>query len=145
MLKDRLSLGFGAGALALMIFAILTISLQNNLKLESYPEDSPAGVVQRYLQALEDSRLETARTYLGNETLDAIKPNMAAWTGSDASHRIILVSETIESETAVVVVDILTSYQTSGIESSSYTNRVIFELRLQEDNWKIYSPSQSPF
>ena len=108
-----------------MIFAILTISLQNNLKLESYPEDSPAGVVQRYLQALEDSRLETARTYLGNETLDAIKPNMADWIGSEASHRIILVSETIES--------------------SSYTNRVIFELRLQEDNWKIYSPGQSPF
>ena len=128
-----------------MIFAILTVSLQNNLKLESYPEDSPAGVVQRYLQALEDSRLETARTYLGNETLDAIKPNMADWIGSEASHRIILVSETIESETAVVVVDILTSYQTSGIESSSYTNRVIFELRLQEDNWKIYSPGQSPF
>lgn len=145
MLRDRWVLGFTAGALVLVILAVLTVSLAGGRQAIDYPEENPVGVVQRYLLALEEGRLEAARVYLGKEAEDILKPGAPFRVSPEGVRRIVLVSETIEAKTAVVVVEISTAYQPSGIEYSSYSNRVTFELRLEEGSWKIYSPAYFPF
>ncbi len=149
MLKDRWVLGFTAGALALVILAILTVSLAGGRQAIDYPEETPVGVVQRYLLALEDGRVEAAREYLGAEAKaeaeDVRRPGIPFRGSPEGVRRIVLVSETVEAETAAVVVEISTLYQTGGIESTGSTNLVTFALRLEEGVWKIMSPSYSPF
>ena len=145
MLKDRWVLGFTIGALALVILAIVTVSLAGGRQAIDYPEETPVGVVQRYLLALEEGRLEAAHEYLGEEADESLRPAVPFRGQPDAVRRIVLVSETVEAETAVVVVEIFTAYQSRGIESSAFSNLVTFELRLEEGSWKIYSPSYFPF
>ncbi len=145
MLKDRWVLGFTAGALALVILAILTVSLSGGRQAIDYPEETPVGVVQRYLLALEDGRLETAREYLGTEAEDGRRPEIPFRTSPEGVRRIVLVSETIEAETAAVVVEISTVYQSNDIQSSASSNLVTFELRLVKGVWKIMSPTYFPF
>jgi hypothetical protein len=145
LLKDRWVLGFTAGALALVILAILTVSLAGGRRAIDYPEETPVGVVQRYLLALEDGRVEAAREYFGAEAEDVRRPGIPFRDSPEGVRRIVLVSETVEAETAVVVVEISTVYQSSGIESSASSSLVRFELRLVEGAWKIMSPAYFPF
>lgn len=147
MLKDRWVLGFTAGALALVVLAILTVSLAGGREPVDYPAENPVGVVQRYLLAIEAGRLETARQYLGREADERLLllPAPPFQVDSDRIRRIVLISETVEVDTAVVVVEISTSYRSSGIDSDPARSRVTFELRLEDGAWKIYSPSYFPF
>ena len=146
MLKDRWVLGFTAGALALVILAILTVSLAGGRQAIDYPEETPVGVVQRYLLALEDGRVEAAREYLGGSVRgDGRRPEIPFRTSPEGVRRIVLVSETIEAQTAVVVVEISTVYQSNDIQSSASSNLVTFELRLVKGVWKIMSPTYFPF
>ena len=145
MLKDRWVLGFTAGALALVILAILTVSLAGGRQAIDYPEETPVGVVQRYLLALEDGRVEAAREYLAVEAEDTLRPEIPFRNRPGGVRRIVLVSETIEAETAVVVVEISTVYQSNDIQSSASSNLVTFELRLVKGVWKIMSPTYFPF
>ena len=145
MLKDRWVLGFTAGALALVILAILTVSLAGGRQAIDYPEETAVGVVQRYLLALEDGRVEAAREYLAVEAEDGLRPGVPFRKEPGTARRIVLVSETVEAETAVVVVEISTAYQRSDFESAEFSNLVTFELRLEEGAWKIISPAYFPF
>jgi hypothetical protein len=146
LLKDRWVLGFTAGALALVILAILTVSLAGGRQAIDYPEETPVGVVQRYLLALEDGRVEAAREYRGGSVRgDGRRPEIPFRASPEGVRRIVLVSETIEAETAVVVVEISTVYQSNDIQSSASSNLVTFELHLVKGVWKIMSPTYFPF
>ncbi len=146
MRKDRWVLGFTAGALALVILAILTVSLTGGRQAIDYPEETPVGVVQRYLLALEDGRVEAAREYLGSSVRgDGRRSEIPLRASPEGVRRIVLVSKTVEAETAVVVVEISTVYQSSGIKSSASSNLMTFELRLVQGVWKIMSPPFFPF
>ena len=143
MLRDRWILGFTAGALVLVVLAILAVSLTSGREPIEYPAEDPVGVVQRYLLAIEEGRLEAAREYLTARVEEDLKSPPFPRAAPDRVRRIVLISETIETESAVVVVEISTSY--GGLDSDPARNRVTFELRLEDGAWKIHSPPHIPF
>jgi hypothetical protein len=129
----------------LVVLAILAVSLAGGRERVEYPAEDPVGVVQRYLLAVEEGRFEAAREYLSPE-LENEKGRLPAppfRAVPDRVRRIVLISETIEAVTAVVIVEISTSY--GRLESNPSRNRITFELLLTDGAWKIRSPTLFPY
>ncbi len=145
MPRDRWILGFTAGTLVLVVLAILAVSLAGGREPVKYPAEDPVGVIQRYLLAVEEGRFEAAREYLSPELNNekGLLPAPPYRAIPDRVRRIVLISETIEAATAVVVVEISTSY--GVIDSSPSRNHVTFELLLTDGAWKIRSPAYFPY
>jgi hypothetical protein len=128
-----------------VVLAILAVSLAGGHEPVEYPAEDPVGVVQRYLLAVEEGRFEAARAYLAPE-LEGEKGPLPAPPLRDVPdrvRRVVLISETIEAESAVVVVEISTSY--GVIDSDPARHRVTFELLLTDGAWKIRSPTYFPY
>lgn len=61
---DRSLLVIGGGIVALVVVAVLAVVLFGSREPQSFAADTPEGVVQRHLAAVEDEDYETAWSYL---------------------------------------------------------------------------------
>ena len=65
--SSRWLIGAGAVITVLVVASVLVAVLGTTGETVTYPEDTPEGVVQRYLQAIQASETQVAYDYLGVE------------------------------------------------------------------------------
>ena len=133
---------FGTIIGALVIVAvILVLTAKNNTSLLA--ENSPEGVVQRYVLALKDGDFQTAYTYLSN-TAQASMP-YSTWkpippSPGNPTWQATIGKATIHGTAATVNVNVDKFYPSSGLNSSSSSQTLVFQLIKQNDGWKINQP-----
>lgn len=147
MPRDRWLIGFLAGTAVLVVAGILAVLLTSGQKPKEYPANTPVGVVQRYLLALESGRATDADEYLSKTVTDKREhvERFPSQRDPDRATRMVLVSEEIKGDTATVVVEITTFMRTDPASSSSWRQTVTFQLKQEAGGWRITSPAYPPF
>ncbi len=142
----RFLLVFGAAILALAaLMLILTLTLGGQ-EAPLFPADTPQGVVQRYLQALDRSDYTTAATYLATTDINGkpLTPPFTPYPVPEASrpaHRVSLGQVSVSGTTATVEVVVETFRPAGPFNNSVMTNHISFSLRQESGNWRIAAPT----
>lgn len=104
-----------------------------------FDEDTPAGVVQRYSQAVIDGDIPAALGYLAPDVAESCDRVPA---GTD-DYRITLLDTVERDDTARVDVIIATVYGSGPLGSSEYESDEVFDLVKVGDAWLIeFAPWQ---
>ena len=142
--STRWLVGTGAAIAVLVVASVLAAVLAGGGDAETFPEDSPEGVVQRYLQAIEDDEFQTAYDYLGSAlregcTLQEFRERTRRT--ADRDHRVVLEgTEAFEGQTIVMVR--ISRVQTDAPfapSESSYPRE--YTLERQEGAWRFTEPA----
>ena len=141
--SSRWLIGVGAVIAVLVVASVLVAVFGGSGKTATFPGDTPEGVVQRYLQALEDNDSQAAFDYLGAELQEGCTllefRNQTNWI-ADQDHRIVLEgTELLETQTLVMVriSQIRTDPPFSTSESSF---RQGYTLEQQNGDWRFTEP-----
>ena len=148
MFKDKWMAGFGLGAVILVVVAIISVFATRGRTAVTYPPDSPVGVVQKYLLMLGEGRSVEAESLLTEPARQRRHEggmSSGIQYGTDLTRRIVLVSERVDEPNATVVVDVTTFQRSGPASTSSWRNRVSFELQQESGVWRIASPDFLPF
>ncbi len=146
---DRWLVAMVGGALFLVVAGFVLLVAVQARTPETLPEDTPAGVVQRYLQALSEGRYDDADKYLTQSVLDRrkdlekngqVRPPVPPGAHDRPSTRIVLQSVEARRETVWVTVAISSFTAPSPTRAQEYTNTMTFGLRQEQGAWKITSP-----
>jgi hypothetical protein len=138
---------FGAVIGILALTALVLVLIKGNSPVELLPEDSPQGVVQRYMIAIDEGDYAAAWGYLAprpdGEKLayDAWLRSVMAPSSGSSSYRATLGDTSVsgDSATVEVIVDHLRSQD--GIFGDPVdTSRVDFFLQKLDGAWKISDP-----
>ncbi|UCC17161.1 MAG: hypothetical protein JSU58_01025, partial [Dehalococcoidales bacterium] len=146
--SNKWLLGFGTAIGILVILAVvLVLTMPGNEEIELLPADTPEGVVQRYIFAIEDGNYEEAYDYLSPSALeeDLRYGTYEEWAGmfmyrewADAWRAVIDEPE-IRGDKATVSVTI-EIFNPDGVFSNPVDTRYYpFTLEKQEGIWKIIS------
>jgi hypothetical protein len=136
-------MGAGAVVAALVIVSVLVTVLGNTGDATTFPEDTPEGVIQRYLQAVQDRKSPTAFDYLGAElqeacTLQELR-DQTRWSAENDNRVILEGTEVLANQTIVTVrVTQLRVNPPSIPSESSFSPEYILEQ--QEGNWRFTAP-----
>ena len=132
------------GALALIAVVLVLSTQGKNVTLLA--ADTPQGIVQRYLVALEDQDYQQAYTYLSpnmpgtvsyNDWLTQNQNRPAGQTGWRAT-----LGKTVQNGSyGTVDVMIETSYPGGVMSSSQYNMPITFDLTETGNSWLITSPT----
>ncbi|MEW6033275.1 MAG: hypothetical protein AB1603_00275 [Chloroflexota bacterium] len=152
--SNRLLLIFGAvvGVLAIVAIALVLTRGQDEVALLS--EDDPAGVVQRYLRAIQDDDYEGAVKYLsasawadwylGGPVPGPPGPELVARLRgsirSDVSWRAVLDATRLSVERAEVDITAYVFRPGAPFSNPVRTHRETFVLQRENDAWRIISP-----
>lgn len=150
--SDRLLLFLLAGVGIVLLAGIVALLLVGSRKPAEFSEGSPEKVVQQYLIALENGRWEEAYGYLS----DSVKTDTPEGKNvkqdyerrvvrRESSTRIILERSEATGSDATVAVSISTFRSTGPLDTSEFSQRIDFRLRLEGGQWKILSPSYPPY
>ena len=120
-----------AGVALVVVIALVAVFARGGPA--EFDEDTPAGVVQRYSQAVIDGDTEAAKTYLVAELAESCTRAPAP---SD-DYRMTLVEATEREETARVDVIIATVYGSGPLGTSEYESDESFALVKDGDSWLI--------
>ncbi|UCD08481.1 MAG: hypothetical protein JSU79_08990 [Dehalococcoidales bacterium] len=147
--SNKWLLGFGTALGVLVILAVvLVLTMPGSDEVELLPEDTPGGVVQRYIYAINDGNFEEAYSYLSPSALedDLRNGTYEDWSGmymyrewADAWRAIIDEPE-ILGEKATVNVRIEVFKPDGVFRDPVDTRYYYFTLENQEGAWKITSP-----
>jgi hypothetical protein len=137
---------FGAAIGLLVIVAIVlvfTMSRQEGAPLLS--ENTPEGVVQRYLLALQDKEYMTAYSYLSppaDEKLTYEKWRESfGWYGEQNEVRVTLEEPAVTGNEATVEVTVDVFRAGGPFDNPVSTQRITFFLKQEGASWKITSPT----
>jgi hypothetical protein len=142
---DRFLLAIVAGTILLVIVSILVVFLYGRSRTAP-PVDpnSPAGVVQAYVEATRNGEIEKARGYLTREARAQVEQRDRQNTYSpptDDNVRIVIETATVTDTTAEVKVSISHFYARSDPFSSSNYHRDTSVRLVREDGaWRISQP-----
>ena len=141
------SLVIFAGAIGgLALVALILVLVTSNQPVKLFAEETPEGVVQRYLQALDRGDYQAAWTYLSPQpsgqtmTFEEWRRNFLS-PATRAAYKATLgpVQITGDQATAEVIID--TFSQSDGLFNNPvYTNRITFFLTRSGASWKITDP-----
>lgn len=126
------------GVIALLVVVALAVVFSRG-EPEPLDEASPAGVVQRYSNAVIEGDIATADTYLTDTARTICR---GAYPGEPRPARVVLVSTSEREQSATVRVSIVTSQQDGPFGPSEYEMEDVFSLVKDAGNWKI---SQAPY
>ncbi|WDH77802.1 hypothetical protein PTQ19_09725 [Microbacterium esteraromaticum] len=129
--KSRLAL-WVLLALVAVVVAIALVAVLTRGQSATYDPDSAEGVVQRYVQAVNDGDTAAAMDLLApeiTEDCDRLPPIAD-------ENRVVLVSTTEHDETARVRV-VITTVSGSGPISDEYQSDEVFDLVRDGDTWLI--------
>jgi len=133
---------FGAIIGALVIVAVtLVLTMKNNTALLA--ENSPEGVVQRYILAIKNGDFQTAYTYLSDSAQTSMP--YSTWkpippSSGNPTWQATIGKATIQGTTATIDVNVDRFYPSSGLNSSVSSQTLVFQLIKQSDGWKINQP-----
>jgi len=143
--RDRFLLAIVAGTVLLVVVSILVVFLYGRART-SPPADpnSPAGVVQAYVEATRNGEVEKARGYLTREAraqAEARDRQNTYRPTVDDNVRIVIEPATVTDTTAEVKVSISRFYARSDPFSSSNYHRDTSVRLVREDGaWRISQP-----
>jgi hypothetical protein len=133
---------FGSIVGVLVIVAVtLVLTMQNNHPLLA--ENTPEGVVQRYILALKDGDSQTAYTYLSDTAQTSMPYN--TWKpippqNGNPTWQATIGKATVHGTSATVAVNVDRFYPSNGLNSSISSQTFVFQLVKQSDGWKINQP-----
>ena len=138
---------FGAVIGLLVVVALVMVLVTSGQPIKLFSADTPEGVVQRYLLALDMGDYVTAWSYLAPQPSD--KPmTFDDWRRSfnfqatRPAYKATLGATQVTGDLATVEVIIDTFRQSNGLFNNPVsTNRVIFSLQRSGATWKITDPT----
>lgn len=144
--SDRL-LALFSGAIGLL--ALLTLLLVINVKNKPVillPENSPGGVVQRYLMAIDSGDYLSAFNYLslpsGDPTTYDVWRQSFNFQASRPTYEARLNQTQVTGATAEVDMVIEVFGRGGGIfGDQAHSNNIVFLLKMINGAWEIYSPT----
>jgi hypothetical protein len=114
-----------------VLIALIAVFVQR--EPVQYAEDTPEGVVQRYAQAVVDGDVDTALTYLVDDTAD----DCDRIPVDTQDRRVTLLQTTERDDTARVEVLVATVYGSGPLGPSEYESEGAFDLVKEGDAWLI--------
>lgn len=144
--SNRFLLGFGIGLGVLVLITIIMVIVSDR-QTTVYPENTPEGVVQRFLQAEQSGDFQKAYSYTYVEqngkrlTLQDLMPYYSRPPGyQTSSWRATLGRATTAGNTSVVEV-IVDRFQSQGpFGNPIFSQTVLFNLTSINGTWYITSP-----
>jgi hypothetical protein len=139
---------FAIVIVVLILATVLVVLLTNGNEVDLLPEDSPQGVVQRYLIALQDRDYQTAFDYLSFDSSENIK-SYDDWVGmrgipgiSDGPTWKATLGETIQNGNNATVQVIIDTIRPGGpFDNPARSREVSFQLKRIDGQWLITSPN----
>lgn len=146
---NRILLWFGIAIVAVIIATVAIVLINRSKSVTLLPEDSPEGVVQRFLLAIQEKDYPKAYSYLDivekgvrlsyDDWLKSITIIME-YTYEQSVWRATLDTMDITGNTAIVVVNIdIIRSNNQPLDSSLYSQRVLYYLSKIDNNWFITS------
>ena len=140
-------IGMGGALAALAVIAVVAAVLVGGGQPTSYPEDTPEGVIQRYIQAILDEDPTRAYDYLSTELQE--KCSLANWQEQTRysyyrydEFQILLKEVRRPSDMEAEVIVSVSRFQEPGsfdFTPSDYSYDQRYYLRQQDDGtWRIY-------
>jgi hypothetical protein len=107
------------------------------------PADSPEGVVQRYLLALENEEYREAYGYLSSDlrrrcSIDAFVARRY-WPGGDGDQVTLKKTETFDGR-AIVTAEVTRFYSNAPFGASEYSYDRTYQLKLEHGQWRLTGP-----
>ena len=137
------------GVLVIATVSLVLFTKGNNVTL--LPEDTPQGVVQRYLIALQEKDYQLAYSYLSfDSSVKTPYTSYSDWLismtampaiSSQSVWKATLGQVTLNDDSASVEVTIDTFRMGGLFSDSQYTQLIIFQLSRTEGVWHITSPT----
>lgn len=146
--SDRLLAGILAMLVALILAGLAALLLVGQRPATEFPEDTPQGVVQRYLRALESGEGDLAYSYLSESVKDDTgKRSYQRFSTrpADRTRRILLEGTDIGEEQARVTVSVSTITSEGPTATSETTIRLEFRLKREAGGWRITAPVYPPY
>src|SRR3990172_5393618 len=145
---DRLLVIMTAGIGLIVLAWLIALFVVNARQEVQFSQDSPEGVVQQYLKALEGGNWEEAYGFLADSVKDtntrrSYEKRMPEHI--EQSRRILLEKSEVTDGQARVIVSIATFQSSGPMSTSEYTQRIDFRLNQEGGQWKIISPTYLPF
>ncbi len=144
-LSSRWLVAIGAVVVGLILVAVV-VAIVNPRAADALPEDTPEGIVQRFILAVQDSDYSLAHSYLTEEMKETcpianMEEGIHRFRGSLEDQRIALLDTDELSGGRVQVRVRVTTLNVSppfGVDEYSYQERYIL---VQEDgNWRLDEP-----
>ncbi|HET9878861.1 MAG TPA: hypothetical protein VFQ81_06115 [Candidatus Limnocylindria bacterium] len=143
---NRTLLAIGAAVIGLVIITVAVVLAAGNRGPVAYPADSPEGVLQAYLTAVEDGDAAGAHAYFSAEVrermdLDAFEAALEdhARYAPESSRRVLFDRRDGEGDHVRLHL-VVEEFYGDGLEGS--TNRTSREIRLvrEDGTWRIDEP-----
>jgi len=153
--SNRLLVVFGSAIAALAIIATILVVTKGRESIELLPESNPAGIVQRYVMALQRGDYDGAAKYLSVTAYqpdkrippDVLTPPVPVWPQppqipprQDVSWRAVLNDTTITGDTAQVNITVYVFRPGGPFSDPVRTNFVSFSLQKENGAWRIIYP-----
>lgn len=143
--RDRFLLAIVAGTILLVVVSILVVFLYGRARTApSVDPNSPAGVVQAYVEATRNGEVEKARSYLTRQAraeVEARDRQNSYRPTIDDNVRIIIEPGTVTDTSAEVKVAISRFYARSDpFSSSNYHRDTTVRLVREDGAWRISQP-----
>ena len=150
--SNRFLLWFGIGLAALVVITVLLVAFSGK-NVTNYPENTPEGVVQRFLQAVQSGDYQKAYGYTRvvengkNLTVQDLMPYVSRPSGYPAnSWRATLGKTTTTGNTSIVDVIVDTLQPQGPFGNPVNTQTVTFNLTMIDGVWYItVRPPVYPF
>lgn len=147
---SRLSIVTAALIVALLAFAVGALVLLGRQEPPAFPEDTPAGVVQRFLWAIQEGDLQRAFTYLTPEeppppsgsrrprSYEEFRRSFSARSEGSSVH-VVLERETVNDDGTAEVRVVFSFVESSDLPFGNPVRqqRDEFQLRLENGAWRI--------
>jgi hypothetical protein len=146
--------GFGVVIGALVILAVvLVLTLPGEDERELPPENTPEGVVTRYLKAVEAGDYETVYGYLSRSALAENRDldTFEEWVryqprqSGDGAWKATITGTREYGEYTEVVVEISRFEPEPPFPNPVYSNQEVFILEREDGNWAIQNPLYIPW
>ena len=148
--SSRLLISFGIGIIALVIVTVVLVLTIGQGNTHLLPENTPEGVVQRYLLAIQESDYSKAYSYLAPQPTptDYYKGSPqsfeyfvnSAQNAANTTWKANLGKVTVKDNTASVELTVDIFRSAGPLENPIHTNTIIFLLVKSGDNWLVTSP-----
>jgi hypothetical protein len=135
-------IGATTAVLALMAAAVAVALVTTRGGVDLLPADSPEGVVQRYLLALEEEDYQEAYGYLSSDLRTACPLadfiSRGYWPSARGNQ--VTLEETHHLDGLAVVEAEVTVFHHDAPFASEYSYTRTFELKLDEGQWRLTGP-----
>lgn len=147
MSSNRLIFVIGGAVVAFAIASVLVVLTVGDRTSDPYPEDTPEGALQRYLERFERGDLAGAHAWFSERVTNdmdlAAYQRMVDQFGSvlaDDRSRRVLVDERVGTGDTVSLRVIVEELEDAGLGSSTFRYEREIRMLRQPDGWRIDEP-----